>query len=148
MLLPFGAAILQLAFGIIFLAISRARGWARARLFAVLALTASLYAFADIAYTLPHVDLKVLVVVVRLNYLLASIHCAAWLVYAFGAGEWRRLSRRLHALIGVTVLAASIGQIPGVLDAGGSDVLKVPPYGAYLVPRVTWFAEIFGVWLL
>ncbi|MCE9577260.1 MAG: response regulator [Deltaproteobacteria bacterium] len=150
-LLSFGAALLQLGFGMLFVAISRAQGWSRARLFAVLALSAAAYAALDIGYTLPSTSADTLRRLIRLNYLFGGIHCAGWVVYAYGdpVEPWRKLPRVHRAIVALTVAFGLVAQIPGVVDADGINTVTVSSFGCtYHSPLLTWRADLYGAWLL
>ncbi|MFN8586225.1 MAG: ATP-binding protein [Candidatus Eisenbacteria bacterium] len=76
-------ATINMVMAIGHLAISRAPGWRIARTFAAMALTASLYSFGNVIYTLHDLPPDVYTVSLRVQFLLASLHLVAWLPFAY-----------------------------------------------------------------
>jgi CheY-like chemotaxis protein len=150
-LISFGAAVLQLGFGTMFLLISRAHGWQRGRLFAALAYSAAAYSAVDIVFTLQHAPDAALRIIGPLNYLFGAIHCAGWLLYAYSTPErpWRSLGPRLRALVIVTLGFGVIAQIPGTITAHDMQIVVVPWLDSvYRQPKATAYASFVGAWLL
>jgi signal transduction histidine kinase/ActR/RegA family two-component response regulator len=79
------AGTLNLALAILFLVLAKAPGWGRvSRLMAAIALTAGLYNALSRLYSVPGYADWVYLAAARLTYLVAALHCVAWLIYAFG----------------------------------------------------------------
>lgn len=78
------AAALQLGMGLLLVGLARAPGWRAARTFALIALTAFAYSATDVVFALPSIDDAIVLWASRANFFVASLHAAAWLLYAFG----------------------------------------------------------------
>jgi signal transduction histidine kinase/ActR/RegA family two-component response regulator len=74
--------VLQLSLGLVVLGVMRAPGWRGVWPFAVIALSAGLFSLVNVAYILPEVSDATIVAGMRINYLVAAIHCAGWVIYA------------------------------------------------------------------
>src|SRR5688572_18187040 len=60
---------------------AKAPGWRHLRVFAVVAVSAAGYSANNIAFAVDGVSETTVLWALRLNYLAACIHCAAWVVY-------------------------------------------------------------------
>ena len=151
-LISLGAALLQLSFGTVFLLISRASGWERGRLFAVIAFSAAAYSMTNMLFTMPELPESTLRSLGPLNYLFGCIHCAAWLIYAFGVPErpWRGLSRRLKIIVAATVVFGVIAQLPGAINLPGELlVVEIPALGiVYHQTQHSLYGVLVGAWLV
>lgn len=149
--ISFGAAILQLGFGTMFLLISRAHGWSRGRLFAVIAYSAAAYSLVDITFTLPIDFDEVGRMLGPLNYLVGAVHCSAWLVYAYGNPDhpWRDLPRSIRVAVAITLGLGVVSVIPGAITAPGIMTLDVPWLHAhYRQANTNAFAGLVGAWFM
>jgi signal transduction histidine kinase/CheY-like chemotaxis protein len=93
---------------------ARAPGWQHLRVFATVAGSACAYSALNLAFSLDDTPDAVIIWALRLNYLAACAHCAAWVVYGrIQYGEAVRVGdRALMIALGVLAL---LGQVPGLL---------------------------------
>jgi signal transduction histidine kinase/ActR/RegA family two-component response regulator len=86
-LIPVCSATVNLASGIVLVAISRAPGWRALRMSAAIAFTAGAYCLTAVTFGVPGLDTSVYVSVARATYVCGYLHAIAWLVFAFGGPE-------------------------------------------------------------
>lgn len=99
--LNLGTAFLQLMF-------SRAPGWRVTRVYAAIAATAAAYSVSTAVFCIEGLPDEVYLLAGRIVYLVAVLHCVAWLAYAFGGPEasLRIAPRSVQALAAVATVAA------------------------------------------
>jgi signal transduction histidine kinase/ActR/RegA family two-component response regulator len=81
------AACVNLTAAVFHLAISRAPGWRFARVFAAIALSAGLYNAIGPIFATDGLAPETYRTAASVSYVLASLHCAFWLIYAFSRPE-------------------------------------------------------------
>lgn len=145
------AALFQVSVGFVFLTIAQAPGWQRARLFSVMAFSAACYSSINVIFALEGTDPSWLRSLGFANYLMASIHVTAWLIYAYGMADrpWTGLSPKLRALVGITLGLGVAALIPGLGPTDEVVTIEVPMFGVtYHQVRPSAFADLVSVWLL
>ncbi len=146
------SALLQLGVAVLMLGLSRAPGWARARLFVPVALSVAAYGALDAAASLPGTTDAIRLAASRGNYFAAGIHCAAWLPYSFGEPGRRHwgLSRSLRVVGALALLLGVLALIPGFALAEGRwhDLAVRPLHLAYRNPLTTWFGDLVGAYFV
>lgn len=101
---------LQLAAFLAAVVISRAAGWRRVRVVAVLAFTAALYSLFDLIALIGHASNDPGTSMAAENLVVASMHGVAWLWYSFAdrEGRWRSVPRWVRVLGPLHVLIAAV----------------------------------------
>ena len=137
--------------GVAFAALARAPRWARARTFAVLALSAAGYAGVDVLFSLSDLNGGLVRALGVLNYLFAAVHACAWVVHAYSTPQhpWRDLSPRLRLVVGVTLGLGVVSLFPHVMNTDEVRVVALPSLGVvYHQPETTPFADAVSAWVL
>jgi signal transduction histidine kinase len=134
------------------LGLSRAPGWARARLFAPVALSAATYSLLDLPGSMAGVSDGLRVAASTGGYLAASLHCASWIPFLTGNPDERcfGLDRRGCALMAITVALGVASLVPGwAVSTDHFHDVRVPALGlAYRNPFSTTFGDLVGTWFL
>lgn len=150
-LISVSAALFQASTGIVFLAIARAPGWQRARLFSVMAFSAAAYSAINAMFSVASLDAWWLRTLGIANFPIASVHCASWLIYAFGVPDrpWDGLPRALRVLV-IFTMAFSLGAfIPNLAITDELLTIHVPAFNVtYRQWATTTYSELLGAWLL
>jgi PAS domain S-box-containing protein len=140
------AASINLWVAALHLSMSLAPGWKRTRLFAGIASTAGLYNVLGVFFSSHYSD-GVYLVAGLLTYFVATLHCVAWLWYAYSPdGSLRGLPASVRR---ISIAAVGVGVLFLVTGVG----LKVPPSTVtvawagidYHYPQVTPIGEVYGV---
>jgi signal transduction histidine kinase/CheY-like chemotaxis protein len=150
-LISLGAAFLQLGAGLVFLAIAGAPGWAKARLFAMLALTAGLYSAVDVAFSLHSVSTQTILLLGPINFFLATLHSSTWVVYAFAEPErpWQTLRHRYRVVVALTLLWGAMALLPHTVIRTSIRTVEVAWLGVtYRQPETSPFGDFLSVWFL
>lgn len=150
-LISASAALFQLSTGFVFLAIARAPGWQRARLFSVMSFSGAAYSSINLLFSIPGIDAAWLHDLGVANYAIASIHCAAWLIYTFGIADrpWGSLSKRMRTLVGITVGLGLLALIPGAAVTDELVTISVPQFGVtYRQWATSTYGDLVGVWVI
>ncbi len=149
--LSFAAALLLFCMGGMFLIMGRAPGWERARLSTLIAFSAALYASIDVVFSVEGLSADVIRHVGVLNFFLAAVHCAAWLVFAFAAPTRPLVSlpRPIKLLALVTVTLGLVATVPSVSTHPELRTISVPWLGVvYRQAHTTLFADALSGWFL
>lgn len=144
------AAVLQLGIGLLLVGLSRAPGWRAARVFALIALTASAYSAANMFFALPTFGDRAVLNASRVNFFAGSLHCAAWLPYTFGGptASIRRLSAPIKALmavligVGTFILLTGLHYVPGVWSDTSITWAGVSYHSPTLWPWAEWYGMV------
>lgn len=150
-LVSFAAALVQLGLGFAFSTMANAPGWRRARLFSLMAYSASAYAMVNVALSIPDCPLCVHRYALAGNYFLATLHCCAWIVYTFAPTDnsWASLAPFYRRLIYVSIALGLFAIIPGVGTTEEMVTINVAWLGiTYRQAQTTWFANVMSLWLL
>jgi len=141
------SASVNLATSIFHLSLSPAPGWRSARTFAAITFTAGLYSLGSIVFALDGLGAAAYVLAGRLIYLVGSLHCVAWLVFAFGGrrGSPRNMpvAVQLLALASVALAVAFAATGFGLRET--VTVVEVPWAGVrYHYPLTTIAGDVYG----
>ena len=150
-ILCIAAASLELGLAVVFLLLARAPGWRRARLYALLALTAGAYSTIDIAFTVPGVSRRALEVCSGVNFALGAANATLWTVLAFSHPErpWWRLGWLGQGLGVVTASLGAIALIPGMTSGEPAVAFAVPwASSQYQALTPTTFGTVVGAWIV
>ena len=143
------AAVLQFSMGLVLLGVSSAPGWRLARVFSVISLSAALFSASNALLNANGIGDVLFMAASRMNYLTGALHCATWLVYAYGdASEpLRGLSLRVKLLaaatlgVGVLCLVTGWHAIPGQFFEVSIPWANV----RYRAPETTLFGDLAGL---
>lgn len=146
------AAALQLGMGLLLVGLARAPGWRAARTFALIALTAFAYSAADVFFALPSVGESTLLWASRANFLMASLHAAAWLLYTFGGPTASarhmplaaKILAGILAVVGLFIFATGAQTLPGVWTDVDVAWAKVH----YHAPQAREWAQGYAMFVL
>ncbi len=110
------AATLNLGTAALFLALARAPGWRIARVLSFIALTAGLYNAAGAVFSIDALSAATYANAAKACYLVATLHCCAWIVYAYAGGglNLRELPRSLCWLIGIYMASGCFLTVTGM----------------------------------
>ena len=137
---------LQLAAFIAAVVISRAAGWRRVRIVAVLALTAGLYSLFDLIALIGHSARTPETSVAAENLVVAAMHVVAWLWYSFAdhEGRWRSVPRWVQILGPANVIfAAALGVFGLTVDPTRTvEVVVHWPAVSFTIPALTTAASL------
>lgn len=146
------AASLQLGMGLLLVGLARAPGWRAARTFALIALTAFAYSAADVFFALPSVNDQIVWWALRANFLVASLHAAAWLLYTFGGPTasarhmpvWTKVLASVLTVCGLFFFVTG----PHSRPASWEDVEVVWANVRYHTPTLRVSAEWYAMFVL
>jgi len=137
---------LQLAAFIAAMVISRAAGWRRVRIVAMLAFTAGLYSLFDLVALIGHSSGVPGTSVAAENLVVAAMHVVAWLWYSFAdhEGRWRSVPRWVQVLGPAHILyTALLGLLGWTVDPTRIVQVTVQwPAVSFTIPALTTAASI------
>ncbi|MFN0099200.1 MAG: sensor histidine kinase [Gemmatimonadaceae bacterium] len=137
---------LQLAAFVAAVVISRAAGWRRVRIVAVLAFTAGLYSLFDLIALIGHFSNIPNTSVVAENLVVAAVHVVAWLWYSFAdqEGRWRSVPRWIRVLGPLHILFAALLGVLGlsVDPTRAVEVVVRWPAVTFTIPTLTPAASV------
>jgi signal transduction histidine kinase/ActR/RegA family two-component response regulator len=145
-------AVLQLSLGLVLLGMVRAPEWRGVWPFSMIALSAGAFSLINVTFLTPGVSDGGIEIAVRLNFVVAAVHLAAWLVYAYtnDAGEIANIPAGVRrAIIGTLALGVLLG-VTGWHFVPGA-VQSVPMPGTaheYRFLKFTVIGHLFGGWCL
>lgn len=144
------AAVLNTATGLLQLALSRAPGFRRARTLAFVALTAGVYAFADVALASDGLSARAYEALGRLNYATVGLHLCGWLVYFYGGPDAspRAMSRPVRALCGGVLVTSAFFALTGLHLRPTITVIELGWLGRYHYATTTPLGDALGTALL
>ncbi len=137
---------LQLAAFIAAMVISRAAGWRRVRIVAMLAFTAGLYSLFDLIALIGHSSNVPDTSVAAENLVVAAMHVVAWLWYSFAdhEGRWRSVPRWVQVLGPAHILYTALLGLLG-LSVDPTRIVEVTvqwPAVSFTIPALTTAASI------
>ncbi|MCC7001741.1 MAG: hypothetical protein IT357_06270 [Gemmatimonadaceae bacterium] len=137
---------LQLAAFLAAMVISRAAGWRRVRIVAMLALTAGLYSLFDLIAIIGHSSKIANTSVAAENLVVAAMHVVVWLWYSFAdhEGRWRSVPRWVQILGPAHILFAVLLGVLG-LTVDSSRIVHVVvqwPAVEFTIPALTPAASV------
>nr|MCU0649113.1 ATP-binding protein [Gemmatimonadaceae bacterium] len=145
-------AVLQCSLGLVLLGVMRAPEWRGVWPFAVIALSAGVFSLVNVVYIAPGFSDAAIVAGMRVNFLVAAVHCAAWLTYAFVDTEGRlaSLPRVVRVAVAASVAAGLCFALTGWHLVPGEFVNPIVPSGEfrYRLGRITTAGKAFGGWCL
>jgi two-component system NtrC family sensor kinase len=131
------AAAVEAVMAVLAFVFAKAPGWRHLRVFALVAASAAGYSAVNVAFSIDGVPDAAVLWALRLNYLAACVHCAAWLVY--NRIQYQEAIRKTDraAVIALGTLAL-LGLVPGLLASTPILELRVPWAGVtYRTPSPT-----------
>ncbi|MBK8249716.1 MAG: HAMP domain-containing histidine kinase [Gemmatimonadetes bacterium] len=128
--------------------ISRAPGWERTRAFAWVSVTAAAYAAGDLLTVSGEVPRVAQLWASRGQFIVGSLHAAAWLQFAYDTDEGRS-ARRAMGLRWMCYGMAALGLIPGLALEATSREIRVPAIGVtYAMFPLTPVGSVGGALML
>jgi signal transduction histidine kinase/CheY-like chemotaxis protein len=145
-------AVLQLSLGLVVLGIVRAPEWRGVWPFAVISLSAGVFSLVNVIYIVPGLPDGLLVAGMRINFFVAAIHCAAWIVFSFADREGRIMSVPPVArwVTGALLAVGALFCATGVHLVPGEFITPVVVMGEtkYRLGRTNLAGTLFGGWCL
>nr|MCU0633790.1 HAMP domain-containing histidine kinase [Gemmatimonadaceae bacterium] len=145
-------AVLQLSLGLVLLGVMRAPEWRGVWPFAAIALSAGVFSLVNVTYIAPGFSDAAIVAGMRVNYLVAAVHCSAWLVYALAdaSGRLSSLTTPTRLAIGVTLALGVLFAVTGWHLVPGEFIDPIVPSGdvRYRLGRANLAGMAFGGWCL
>ncbi|MBL8961207.1 MAG: HAMP domain-containing histidine kinase, partial [Gemmatimonadetes bacterium] len=128
--------------------ISRAPGWERTRAFAWVSVTAAAYAAGDLLTVSGEVPHVAQLWASRGQFVVGSLHAAAWLAFAYDPNDGPP-RRRILVLQWLSYGMAALGMIPGFALDAASRVIRVPSIGVtYTMFPLTLVGSVGGALML
>jgi signal transduction histidine kinase/CheY-like chemotaxis protein len=103
-------AVLQLSLGCVLWAVSRAPEWRGVWPSALITLSAGAFSLVNVAFVTPGVADSTVALAMRLNFLIASIHLASWLTYAYAGkkGDITNLPHPVRIAVVGTLISGTV----------------------------------------
>jgi signal transduction histidine kinase/ActR/RegA family two-component response regulator len=131
------AAAVEAVMAVLAFVFAKAPGWRHLRVFALVAASAAGYSAINVAFSVDGVSDATILWALRLNYLAACVHCAAWLLYS-RVQYHASIQRSDRAAVLALGALALLGLIPGLLASTPILELYVPWAGVtYRTPSPT-----------
>lgn len=140
------AASVNIASSVFHFAIARAPGWRAARTFAAIALTAGLYNITGLVFATDGLSNPAYAAAAQLADVLASLHCIAWLIYAFGGPQAtpKELPRPIQVVVLASLAATAFFSATGLHLSGEVIPVNVRWAGVtYHYPAATPAGHIY-----
>jgi PAS domain S-box-containing protein len=141
------AAAGNLSMGTLHVAIARAPGWRIARLFAAIAFTAAIYNVASLILCLDGLSNAVYIAAGNGAYLIATIHAACWILYAFADrdGSLNGVPKRIQWLaVSAVILCAGLAGTGQLLYPRVGLVHVALVRETYHFPVTTPLGDVYG----
>jgi signal transduction histidine kinase/CheY-like chemotaxis protein len=145
------AASVNLVTTALLVAISRAPRWRIARVFAFIALTAGLYNVCGLTFCLEGLDHTAYLVAGRVAYLVATLHCVGWVVFAHTGrdGAFQPVSAPVRGLILLVLAVGAVFAATGLHLQSLVSVVEIPWAGVrYHYPLTTPLGDLLGFLVL